>query len=139
MTWLGKPVVGNFKTPLEKRKREKSPAEKRPGNDPDYLALVRQLPCCVCGAPPPSEPHHLKATRERGMGKKSDDKWALPMCHDCHINGVERHGSRREVSWFQHNGIDPLTLASSLYGVKHSLEAMHGVLLAHRHVKETVT
>lgn len=132
MTYQGQPIIGNFKTKREKRKRVKTPAEKRPGKDPVYLMKLRQLPCVVCGAPAPSQIHHLKATGERGAGLRSSDKWGLPMCHDCHINGVERHGSKREISWFQHNGIDPLTLASSLWNSRHDLEAMGSIINSHR-------
>lgn len=130
--YLGPTRIGNFKPKLEKKKRRRTPVEKRDGKDPDYLAKLRQMPCVVCKAPAPSEIHHLKATGERGGALRSGDKWGLPMCHDCHINGVERHGSRREVSWFQHNGIDPLTLANSLWNSRHDLEAMMNILATHR-------
>ena len=42
-------------------------------------ALCRMLPCCVCGAPPPSDPEHV---RTRGAGGK--DKDTAPMCRRCH-------------------------------------------------------
>lgn len=124
-------VYGNFKTPLGSRKRRKTPKEKRPGNDPAYLALIRQLPCCTCGMGPPSQCHHLKSTGERGGGMRSSDKWAVPMCNECHINGVERHGSKKEDWWFRGKGIeDTQSLAAALYANRHSLESMFSVLEA---------
>lgn len=135
---IRKPVGFNLKLPREKRQRNKTPVEKRAGNDPEYLALVRQLPCCVCGAPGPSEAHHLKCTGERGAGKKSSDRWCVPLCHEHHINGVERVGSRREIGWFKDHGIDALTLADALYFNKHSLEKMRDVLMTHRETGEPI-
>ncbi len=127
-------IFGNFKPDPEKRKRRKSPKEKRPGNDPAYLALIRKLPCCVqdeecCGN---IEAHHLKATGERGAGMRSSDKWAVPLCHEHHINGVERIGSRKEISWFRERGIWPISLAKDLWANRHDLRAMECVLGEHR-------
>lgn len=129
---LGPKVIGNFKPAREDRPRRKTPVEKRPGKHPEYLALIRQLPCCVCGKPAPSEPHHLKCGTRRGGALKAPDNETLPLCHDHHINGVERAGSRNEVAWFQRRGIEqPLTLATALFANRHSLDAMLAVLRAH--------
>ena len=130
--YLGKPVIGNFKEPREKRKRPKTPAEKRDGKDEVYLAKVRSLPCCVCGTPGPSEVHHLKQGVKRGMAMKSEDRWTIPLCNDHHINGIERAGSKNEVQWFVVRGVDCLTLAANLWARRHSLEEMGKVLEAHK-------
>ena len=123
----------NLKPDREKRPRRKTPAEKRPGKDPQHLANVRKLPCVVCGEPGPSECHHLKqGTNERGMGLRSSDKWAIPLCHEHHINGVERAGSRNELTWFESFGIAPLTLAQALWSSRHDLDAMQRILETHR-------
>lgn len=42
-------------------------------------ALCRALPCCACGAPPPSDPHHV---RSRGAGGLDCD--TVPLCRLCH-------------------------------------------------------
>ena len=47
--------------------------------DPQYLAWVRGRPCCVCGAAPPSEPHHMVT---RGAG--GSDCLVVPVCRVCH-------------------------------------------------------
>ena len=130
---VGMTMWSNLKQPHEKRVRPKSPAQKRPGKDPKHLANIRELPCCVCGAAPPSECHHVKqGTGERGMGLRSSDKWALPLCNEHHINGVERAGSRNEIAWFQARGIEPLTLARALWASKSCLEAMRNIIETHR-------
>ena len=122
-----------LKTQLEKRKRNKTPVEKRPGKHPEHLANIRWLTCCVANEKCEGaiEAHHLKAMVKRGMGMKSDDKWTVPLCHYHHIRGVEKAGSKNEVSWFQERGVDVLTLASALWANRHSLDAMAEVLKAH--------
>ena len=55
-----------------------------------------------------------------------------PICYECHINGVERIGSRQEAAWFRERGILSLDLAAALYANSHSLNAMLNVLKTHR-------
>jgi hypothetical protein len=73
----------------------------------------------------------LKCTGERGIGKKSSNRWAVPLCSECHINGVERVGSRQEAAWFRERGILCLDLAAALHANSHSLDAMMNVLKMH--------
>lgn len=42
--------------------------------------LCRTLPCCACGAAPPSDPAHV---RSRGAGGK-DRGNVVPLCRRCH-------------------------------------------------------
>jgi hypothetical protein len=116
-----------------KPKKSKPSAElKRERAEPGYLTKIRALPCCVCGEPPRSHAHHLKCTGERGIGMKSSNKWAVPLCHECHMYGVERVGSTKEAAWFLEKGIYCLDLAASLHANSHSVEAMAKVLIAHK-------
>lgn len=48
-----------------------------------YLDFVRRRCCAHCYAPPPSQAHHWHA-REKGMGRKPDDCFTVPLCHVCH-------------------------------------------------------
>jgi hypothetical protein len=111
-----------------------SAGARREREAPGYLEKIRKLPCCIpgCDEPPPSHAHHLKCTGERGIGKKSSNKWAAPLCYECHINGVERIGSRQETTWFRERGILCLDLAVALYANSHNLDAMLDVLKTHR-------
>ncbi|MGB7913897.1 MAG: hypothetical protein WCF79_01140 [Rhodomicrobium sp.] len=120
--------------------KKPSAEARREHKAPEYLEKIRKLPCCIpgCGEPPPSHAHHLKCTGERGIGKKSSNKWAVPLCHECHINGVERVGSRQEPAWFRERGILCLDLAAALYANSHSLEAMLNVLRTHREKSQDV-
>jgi len=116
------------------KERKPSAEEKREREAPGHLEKIRALPCCIpgCNAPAPSQAHHLKCTGERGIGKKSSNKWVVPLCHECHIHGVERVGSRQEVAWFRERGILCLDLAAALHANSHSLDAMMNVLTIHR-------
>lgn len=56
---------------------------KSKGNDKKYLAWLRTLPCCVCGAYPPSEACHVRLGGRSIMGGKPKFS-AVPMCRDHH-------------------------------------------------------
>jgi hypothetical protein len=49
--------------------------------DPDWLKIVRTQPCMNCGAPEPSDPHHIWAS---SMSLKSSDLACIPLCRTCH-------------------------------------------------------
>ena len=51
------------------------------------MGEVKQMPCSVCDAPPPSDAHHI----EQGL-----HYLCIPLCKDCHqgsFNGI--HGQKR--------------------------------------------
>ncbi len=127
-------IIGNFKDKNKKVQKKKNREVKpREGNDSKHLANIRLLPCAVCGAYAPNEAHHLKeGTGERGMNQRSTDKWAIPLCHDDHINGVEKVASTKEIQWFEERGIQSLELARALWANRHDLKAMLSVLNTHK-------
>ena len=54
---------------------------------PDYLDWVRTLDCAVCCVRGPSEAHHLKGDfHQSGIGIKSPDHLAMPVCRNCHAS-----------------------------------------------------
>lgn len=61
------------------------------------------------------------------MGKKSDDRWVVPLCRSCH-NGVHTVGSKHELEWFLKLGIDSERLASELWTAG-TLELMKAVVI----------
>lgn len=129
--------LGNWKPKrLDRLKAKKSPADKRkklPGNSEKHLAALRVMPCAIpgCNNGAPSDPHHLKNTKLRGMGLKSPDKFAIPLCRSCH-EAVERAGSKNEIAWFERHGIEPLELAAALWMVSPDKGAMMRVVMAHK-------
>lgn len=128
----------NFKpTLLERdaeRRNRKSAQERRPGNDPEYLALIRQLPCCVTLAMPPNDPHHLlggPAAGERAFGRRSTDRWAVPICRVMH-DLVQPLGGRGETKWFREHGVAEVhELANALYHATRDLDIMTNIVRTH--------
>jgi hypothetical protein len=89
--------------------RQKQPRER----DENYLRYLRTQPCCVCHDNISTEPHHLRVAsinhdkRETGGGERASDKWALPLCSQCHR---DCH-AMNEMLFFTMHGIDPFALA----------------------------
>jgi hypothetical protein len=56
--------------------------KEEPVKDAAYLRYIRQLSCVACG----KHPRQIEAAHfgPRGLGQKSDDRQALPLCHKCH-------------------------------------------------------
>lgn len=82
------------------------------------LASIRQMPCVVCAAPPPSDPAHVRMGLAGGMGLKGPDKWTVPLCRRCH----ERQHTQGEVSFWRDNiAVNKPLLVSILRGYAESL------------------
>ena len=85
-----------------------------------HLDLIRKLPCCVCHGGD-VEPHHLLRTGEHGMGRKSSDRWAIPLCAP-HHDMLHRHGD--EDGFLSDRLIDGRALAQALWRYSGDLERM---------------
>ena len=101
-----------------------APSEPQPiikgdgGKQPEYLVWVRKLPCIVTLAMPVEAAHLSTANLKyghlgRGKGKKADDRWALPLVPEKH---VDQH-RRRELAFWEQHGINPYTAALVLHGM----------------------
>lgn len=130
MTYLGERKLGNFRDRTLKQHRNSETYKQRPGMSPDHLVSIRNLPCCLCGALG-VEAHHLRDTGERGMGLKSTDKWALPLCKHCH-HETHRVGTKEELRWFEERGISSKLLAMDLWFNRGDVPRMCRVVQAHR-------
>ncbi len=115
--------------------------QQREGMSQAYLAAIRQCPCCVCGAPAPSDVHHLKAgTGDRGVGRRARDSFGVPLCRGpegCHtgVGGVESIGSKNEEDWFAERGVRPLLLAARLWASwaeKQSVSDLRRIVASHQ-------
>jgi len=100
----------------------------REGMSASHLAMVRWKPCCVCGVPA-HHAHHLLRTGEHGMGKKSSDRWCVPMCNT-HHQALHSHGD--EEAFLMSHGIDGRALASALWAARGDQEAMERVVFRFR-------
>lgn len=72
--------------------------------DPKRLAAIRQLPCCNCGGGDSQAAHSNFGEHGKGRGIKADDKYTIPLCHDCHSQFDQYNMSMtREQSliWFE--------------------------------------
>ena len=91
--------------------------EPRRIRDRDHVRLVAQKPCLVCGRRP-SDPHHLRFTQNRAMGRKASDEFTVPLCRGHHR---ELHRSGDEATWWKRQGIDPTLPARALWLESHPL------------------
>lgn len=88
---------------------------------PPFLAFLRLRPCRACGAPAPSQAAHLRGAdlifrkRETGGGEKPSDRWAIPLCALCHLDGPEALHKIGEKRFFARAGFDPFACAANLY------------------------
>jgi hypothetical protein len=78
-----------------------------------YLDFIRSCPCCLCDDNTTVEAAHLRVgsigdgKRDTGMGEKSSDRWALPLCGRHHR---EQHAMDEREFWASY-GINPFALA----------------------------
>lgn len=107
---------------------------KRDGyEDPDYLAMVRAMPCLNCGHDPCGEAAHVRYAcaalgRSSGMGKKPRDRDALPLCADCHRLSRSAQHNHNERGWWEERGMSPYLIADKLYAQRGDLVAMRAVI-----------
>ena len=87
--------------------------------DRAYLSWLRGQRCaCGCLQGPPCEAAHLSASSAQynkfnALGRRADDKWALPLRHSCHI---QQHAFGNELSWWLSKGVrDPFALCLDHY------------------------
>jgi len=81
----------------------------------EHLRYIAQQACLVCGRKP-SDPHHLRFTQPRALGRKVSDEFAVPLCRGHHRSA---HHSRDEGAWWRQAGIDPIQVARRLWKATH--------------------
>jgi hypothetical protein len=86
-------------------------SEPRRYRNKEHLRFVAQQACLVCGRTP-SDPHHLRFTQPRALGRKVSDEFVAPLCRTHHR---EVHRAGDESSWWKQVGIDPLKVARKLW------------------------
>ena len=86
-----------------------------------FLAYLRMKRCCACGDRPPVQAAHIRMAcpergkRHLGKGEKPDDKWAVPLCHMCHLDGAWAQHRVGEEAFWRRLGKDPFVIAERLY------------------------
>ena len=73
--------------------------------NPKRLELIRSLPCCQCGASPRSQAAHSNFGQHgKGKGIKADDRYTIPLCHECHANldqNLSQQTRQQQLDWFE--------------------------------------
>lgn len=90
----------------------------KPKPDPKRLARIREMPCLLCNAPPPSEACHIRMGLAGGMGLKPPDDLTVPLCHG-HHRGQHQLGERR--FWVSRLSVDDVLLTKALRALARSL------------------
>src|SRR5262249_20705508 len=60
----------------------------------------------------PSDPHHLRFTQPRALGRTVSDEFIVPICR---LHHRELHRSGDEAAWWQKLNIDPVPVALKLW------------------------
>ena len=69
----------------------------------EHMRRVKQLPCVICQAPPPSDAHHCISGRYGS--RRASDFETIPLCKECHQDGpMAIH--RAKESWERMHGPD---------------------------------
>lgn len=102
--------------------------------EPQYLAMIRQLPCLKCGLEPAGEAAHVRMQsaahgKRGGMGRKPEDKWAIPLCGGCHREDKGALHRIGELSFFHLLGTHPLLVCEKLYAAKGDVVRMRAIVL----------
>ena len=79
--------------------------------------------CLICGRMP-SDPHHLRFTQPRALGRKVSDEFTVPLCRG-HHREVHRCGD--EAAWWEKAGIDPSAAARALWLKTHPVPTRPGM------------
>jgi len=110
-------VESSTTTPIDKAVLALS--EPRRIRDRDHVRHVIKQACLICGRRP-SDPHHLRFTQSRALGRKVSDEFTVPLCRT-HHREIHRHDD--EVSWWRSAGIDAVAAARSLWLQTHPFPA----------------
>jgi hypothetical protein len=85
--------------------------------DEGYLKWLRTQRCACCSQAPPCDAAHVRAasfkhSKNNALGRKPDDRWALPLKHQHHM---AQHYYGDELGWWEAQGIDPFELCLTYY------------------------
>ena len=99
----GKPLQA--KKPMRKRSKKRASymASQARQDGLAHMGRVKALPCICCGAPPPSQAHHVT-----GDKMPRDDMRVLPLCYECHQGPNGYHAAKR--TWVARHGPDYMLL-----------------------------
>jgi ERF superfamily len=91
--------------------------EPRRFRDKEHVKFVAKQACLICGRRP-ADPHHLRFSQRRALGRKVSDEFTVPLCRGHHR---EAHHCGDEAAWWTKAGVDPTTTARALWLETHPL------------------
>jgi hypothetical protein len=91
--------------------------EPRRFRDKEHVKFVAKQACLICGRRP-ADPHHLRFSQRRALGRKVSDEFTVPLCRGHHR---EAHRCGDEAAWWKNAGIDPTITARALWLETHPL------------------
>lgn len=71
-----------------------------------YFAIIRRLPCAVCGEAGPSHAHHVRVGQ--GLAQRAGDFCTVPLCEPCHQGPGGLHGDRSRWRLYGKTEMDAL-------------------------------
>ena len=99
------------------RRRKRRQTRRGPDRSSAYLAWIRTLRCAVCLKPPSEyfriEAAHTSVLGPRGLGQRSSDFSAVPLCYDHHQGNCDSYHRLGERSFAEAHqvGLRELVLA----------------------------
>lgn len=104
----------------------KNPRRTEKRRDDSHLNLIRRCFCLTCLSEGPCDAAHIRyhdldaGKDQTGIGRKPEDRWTVPLCHDCHM----KQHARGERQWWKERNIDPIVAAKLLYHASPNLAKM---------------
>lgn len=83
----------------------------KPQRNHRYLAWIRTQPCCVCGSTRRIEASH---TGPHGIGQKSPDTSAIPLCAKHHRTGADSYHRLGPRKFSERHNLDIPAIVRSL-------------------------
>lgn len=89
--------------------------------DAKHLAFIRTQPCCLPFCKREAEPAHLRmdnlaiGKELTGKGEKPHDRFCVPLCPYHHRTGIDCQHNSNEREWWARTGLNPWTIAASLW------------------------
>ena len=99
----------------------------KPQRNPRYLAFIRTQPCCVCGSTRGIEASH---TGPHGLGQKSPDSSAIPLCAKHHRTGADSYHRLGPRKFSEKHNLDILAIVRTL-NLKPTIRVEAGWFVAH--------
>ena len=99
----------------------------KPQRNPRYLAWIRTQPCCVCGSKRGIEASH---TGPHGLGQKSPDSSAIPLCAKHHRTGADSYHRLGPRKFSERHNLDIPAVVRRL-NMKPAIRIESGTFIAH--------